>query len=505
MVNVTIPDAKLIQAIDASDVAVTYGDTDKKVSATTNGNGAISYAVKSGSGDYIDVDATTGALTVKKVPENGKAYVTVTAAETDSCWAATKDVTVTVSKAQLTIKANDQTYTYNGDLRGEADSFYDDPAEIAEKVTVSGSGLKNNDALTEVTLDGTRTKAGQTAIEITDFKINGNTAAKDNYDITLAPGKLTIVTERVMVTGLTATDRAYAPDNLEVALSGGTVSGLIDGDDVTVDLTGAKGTMADADAGEDKPVTVSGVRLAGADADNYYLSAWPTGVTVTITKADQDAPVPPTAETVTGNSVTLKKTAGYQYSMDGTSWQDSNVFNGLSQDTEYTFYQRLAGDENHEPSPSSEGTEIRTGSITYTAVKTEGDRQTVGQNADLVVEIKRSENDAITYDHFTGVKMDGRDVPEKDASGKANWTAAKGSLVLTVKSTYMETLAAGDHTLKVLFKDGSVEIPVTISAAETSPKTGDASNLLLWSVLALLSLAGIAVLTASKAPRKKRQ
>ena len=141
----------------------------------------------------------------------------------------------------------------------------------------------------------------------------------------------------------------------------------------------------------------------------------------------------------------------------------------------------------------------------YTVGEVKGDRQTAGQNTDLVVEIKRSENDAITYDHFTGVKMDGRDVPEKDASGKANWTAAKGSLVLTVKSTYMETLAAGDHTLKVLFKDGSVEIPVTISAAETSPKTGDASNLLLWSVLALLSLAGIAALTASKASRKKRQ
>ncbi|MBO4835027.1 MAG: hypothetical protein J5483_02855 [Lachnospiraceae bacterium] len=44
-----------------------------------------------------------------------------------------------------------------------------------------------------------------------------------------------------------------------------------------------------------------------------------------------------------------------------------------------------------------------------------------------------------------------------------------------------------------------------IRAAETSPKTGDASNLLLWSVLALLSLVGLAVLTASKASRKKRQ
>ena len=95
--------------------------------------------------------------------------------------------------------------------------------------------------------------------------------------------------------------------------------------------------------------------------------------------------------------------------------------------------------------------------------------------------------------------MDGKAIPEEDTS------KAKGSLVLTVKSTYMETLSAGDHTLKVSFGDGSVEIPVTIRAAETSPKTGDATNLFLWAGLALLSLACLAALTAFQASRKKRQ
>ena len=61
---------KAVQTINASEVTATYGDTGKSVSASvtepvTDG-GAISYAVKSGSEEYIDVDAASGALTIRK-------------------------------------------------------------------------------------------------------------------------------------------------------------------------------------------------------------------------------------------------------------------------------------------------------------------------------------------------------------------------------------------------------------------------------------------------------
>ncbi len=111
-ITVTIAD-KGTQTITASDVTATYGDTDKSISATTSGDGAISYAVKNGSEDYIDVNASTGALTIKKVPADGKAYVTVTAAETQTYVQATKDVTVTISKANAvpaTVAANNRVY-----------------------------------------------------------------------------------------------------------------------------------------------------------------------------------------------------------------------------------------------------------------------------------------------------------------------------------------------------------------------------------------------------------
>ena len=100
--------AKQPQTITAENVTATYGDTNAKVSATSSG--AISYAVKDGSGDYIDV-AADGKLTIKKA---GTATVTVTAAETADYAAATKDVTVTISKKTLTIKAKDQSIYVGG-------------------------------------------------------------------------------------------------------------------------------------------------------------------------------------------------------------------------------------------------------------------------------------------------------------------------------------------------------------------------------------------------------
>ncbi len=102
---------KAAQSVTAENVTVTYGDSGKKVSGTTNGNGTISYAVKSGS-DVVEVNSTTGALTIKKA---GTATITVTASETTTHAVATKDITVTVTPKKITAPVADTTvYTYNG-------------------------------------------------------------------------------------------------------------------------------------------------------------------------------------------------------------------------------------------------------------------------------------------------------------------------------------------------------------------------------------------------------
>ena len=117
---------------------------------------------------------------------------------------------------------------------------------------------------------------------------------KYTASITLGEGKnaktasveYSITAKEVTVTGITATDRYYAKDNLEVTLTGGTLTGVISGDTVTIDLTKAKGMMTNANVGTNKAVTVTGVALGGDDKGNYKLKEQPTGVTVNITRAD---------------------------------------------------------------------------------------------------------------------------------------------------------------------------------------------------------------------------
>ena len=85
------------QVIQAASMSVFKTDTGKKVSAkVVEGNGTLSYAVKSGSESYIAVNGSTGDLTIKAAPSNNIAYVTVTAAETDNYAQTSVDVPIRI-------------------------------------------------------------------------------------------------------------------------------------------------------------------------------------------------------------------------------------------------------------------------------------------------------------------------------------------------------------------------------------------------------------------------
>lgn len=132
--------------------------------------------------------------------------------------------------------------------------------------------------------------------------------------------------------------------------------------------------------------------------------------------------------------------------------------------------------------------------------------------------IKRGSFDTITYQEFQNggsILVDNKKVDAK------NYTVEKGSLKITLKPDYLNTLAAGTHTLHVNFGDGSVEEKFTVSAtsatgngtgtanrtanattnrtanattnrtATGSPSTGDTSNWALWIGLIAVSAAAI--------------
>ncbi len=73
-----------------------------------------------------------------------------------------------------------------------------------------------------------------------------------------------------------------------------------------------------------------------------------------------EAPSAPTKKSVTDTSITLESMDGCVYSKDGTTWQSSNEFTGLTADTDYTFYAKKSKSGYYLESDKSAGTTIRT-------------------------------------------------------------------------------------------------------------------------------------------------
>ena len=77
-------------------------------------------------------------------------------------------------------------------------------------------------------------------------------------------------------------------------------------------------------------------------------------------RLDQAAPAAPTVASATGNTVTLTPNSNCQFSMNGTNWQSSNVFTGLTENTQYSFYARYKETMEYYASPASEATVFTT-------------------------------------------------------------------------------------------------------------------------------------------------
>ena len=97
---------------------------------------------------------------------------------------------------------------------------------------------------------------------------------------------------------------------------------------------------------------------------------------------------------------------------------------------------------------------------------------------------------------FVGIKVDGKDVD------KANYEVKAGSTIITLKASYLDTLAVGEHTITVVYTDGSTDGTFNVHAKANSPATGDNSNMLLW--IALLFISGGALITLTVVDKKRR-
>ena len=126
-------------------------------------------------------------------------------------------------------------------------------------------------------------------------------------------------------------------------------------------------------------------------------------------------------------------------------------------------------------------------------------RKNSGKNQLFVV--KSVSNDAGTFDKLLQVLVDGEEIDD------SRYTADPGSLRLTLKAPYLQTLSIGDHTLTTRFTDGEVTHIFTVlppSGGTDSPVTGESNTAVaVNAVLMILAAtgAGYAVYRSKKSPR----
>lgn len=120
-----------------------------------------------------------------------------------------------------------------------------------------------------------------TPTKVGKVKVKAIKAGNTNYNaVESAAQEITIDAKEVTITGLQAENKEY-DGNTTATTTGGTISGLIEGDKVTIKEGTAK--FADKNVGENKDVTFTGYDLEGTDKDNYSLSAQPAAVKANIT------------------------------------------------------------------------------------------------------------------------------------------------------------------------------------------------------------------------------
>ena len=180
-----------------------------------------------------------------------------------------KDVDV----KEITNKINPRTI----DLNWNKELTYNGKEQLP---TATVSNLADGDKC-EITVDGAQHKNAGT-YEATATKVsNPNYKLPENVTTSYTIGKKTLSIE-----DLKAVNRKYNGTS-EVALQGGTLTGVVGNDKVSIDMP-KMGTVESSNAGENKAVSYTKSALSGEDKDNYELSetAWPT-LTVTISKTDE--------------------------------------------------------------------------------------------------------------------------------------------------------------------------------------------------------------------------
>ena len=224
------------------------------------------------------------------------------------------------------------------------------------------------------------------------------------------------------------------------------------------------------------------------DKDGNPITA--TGGTATVSKDSG----------VTGDKITVTATPNEGYQLKSIEWGNGATATDITTAKEFTIENfNVAVDVTFEEVSSSSSSGTSTGSTsdpatgttmdpsapTYTVIK--GADATANGSSDLVIEVKRSEDDEHCLDYFDWVAVDGTKLTSEQAP------TSSGSTIITIKAEYLKTLSEGKHTIVVNFVDNSVSTTITIQAAQKSgtavPSTGELQSPAMYLGIALIVAA----------------
>ena len=88
------------------------------------------------------------------------------------------------------------------------------------------------------------------------------------------------------------------------------------------------------------------------------------------------------------------------------------------------------------------------------------------------------------YSEFKYLLIDGQKVPTD------NYTVKEGSTIITLKSSYIQSLKTGGHNYTIVSASKQVDGSFNVSKA---PKTGDGASMIVWILLLLLAAVAVAL------------
>lgn len=452
-VPVTLTVNKRAVTVTADNVFKTYGEE----------NPALTYKVTSGavvSGDSLNITCST---TASKTSDAGSYPVTVTPGSNPNYEITTQAGTLTVNKKPV------------------ASIVFPSAADIEVGQTLASSKFSGGDTAYGIFAWANPATAPARGTTNADVVLTLATAAKKNYSFSGITGyneSAGTITQSVAVNvnraGLptiifpTASAIQYGQTLSESVLTGGSTQyGTFTWVNGTENMT-IIGTRSYDVVFKWNEENKSKYGILDSDEDATLTKK----VTVKVEKADNTA-IPQKAVLVnrTSSSITVQAVSGYEYSKDGKTWQDSNVFTGLSAFTGNTIYTRVKETDYYKASDKS-----TTPLSVYTLV---ADPYTIDvsklNNANYVDALCTSSGKAtVSYDTGTGVGV----LTLKDSSKPYTITGSNSNVTvktvtgsgqsITLNNTTIQNLDVTNTNNAVVTITGTAKVTGSIIADNTS-------------------------------------